>query len=82
MVNLSYLTNEKFLLIFKWQLFFIMTLKKTDLAKHQGLQIASRMKNARKAGLYDKQAKGMPNAKPAPLLQSILSKTQQGKSKS
>lgn len=59
-----------------------MTLKKTDLAKRQGLQIALRMKNASKADLLDKQAKGKPNAKPAPLLQSILSKTKQDESKS
>ena len=48
-----------------------MTLKKTDLAKRQGLQIALRMKNASKADLVDKQAKAKRNAKPAPLLQSI-----------
>ena len=59
-----------------------MTLKKTDLAKRQGLQIALRMKNASKADLLDKQAKGRPNAKPALLLQSILSKTKQDDSKS
>jgi hypothetical protein len=59
-----------------------MTLKKTDLAKRQGLQIALRMKNASKADLLDKQAKGRSNAKPAPLLQSILSKTKQDESKS
>ncbi|MEY3724259.1 MAG: hypothetical protein RLZZ365_194 [Pseudomonadota bacterium] len=54
-----------------------MTLKKTDLAKRQGLQIALRMKNASKADLLDKQAKGKLIAKPAPLLQSILRKSKQ-----
>ena len=54
-----------------------MTLKKTDLAKRQGLQIALRMKNASKADLVDKQAKAKTNARPAPLLQSILRKSKQ-----
>jgi hypothetical protein len=59
-----------------------MTLKKTDLAKRQGLQIALRLKNASKADLQNKQTKSKSNAKPAPLLQSILSKTKQDESKS
>jgi len=54
-----------------------MTLKKTDLAKRQGLQIALRMKNASKADLQNKQTKSASNAKPAPLLQSILRKSKQ-----
>lgn len=52
-----------------------MTLKKTDLAKRQGLQIALRMKNASKADLQEKSAKSKRNTKPAPLLQSILDKS-------
>jgi len=59
-----------------------MTLKKTDLAKRQGLQIALRLKNASKVDLQNKQAKTRSNAKPAPLLKSILSKTKQDESKS
>lgn len=52
-----------------------MTLKKTDLAKRQGLQIALRLKNASKADLQNKQTKSKANAKPAPLLESILRKS-------
>jgi hypothetical protein len=54
-----------------------MTLKKTDLAKRQGLQIALRLKNASKADLQNKQTKSKTNAKPAPLLQSILRQSKQ-----
>ena len=58
-----------------------MTLKKTDLAKRQGLQIALRLKNASKADLQNKQTQSRTNAKPAPLLQSILRKSKQDDSK-
>ncbi len=58
-----------------------MTLKKTDLAKRQGLQIALRMKNASKADLQNKQTQSTINAKPAPLLLSILRKSKQDDSK-
>jgi hypothetical protein len=58
-----------------------MTLKKTDLAKRQGLQIALRLKNASKANLQKKQTQSKSNAKPAPLLQSILRKSKQDDSK-
>ena len=52
-----------------------MTLKKTDLAKRQGLQIALRLKNASKADLQDRNPKAKASAKPAPLLESILRKS-------
>lgn len=55
----------------------MMTLKKTDLAKRQGLQIALRMKNSNKADLQNKQTKSKSTTKPAPLLQSILRKSKQ-----
>ena len=51
-----------------------MTLKKTDLAKRQGLTIAHRMKNATKADLANKTTKSKEGVKTNPLLQSILGK--------
>jgi hypothetical protein len=50
-----------------------MTLKKTDLAKRQGLSIAHRMKNASKADFASK-ASQKKDVKTNPLLQSILGK--------
>jgi hypothetical protein len=58
-----------------------MPLKKTDLAKRQGLQIALRMKNANKVDLLGKQAKARASTKPNALLQSILGKANHTDSK-
>jgi hypothetical protein len=52
-----------------------MTLKKTDLAKRQGLKIALRMKNANQANLSEKQSKARSSQKLNPLLKSILNKS-------
>jgi D-alanyl-D-alanine carboxypeptidase len=52
-----------------------MTLKKTDLAKRQGLKIALRMKNANQANLSEKQSKTRSSQKLNPLLKSILNKS-------
>jgi D-alanyl-D-alanine carboxypeptidase len=52
-----------------------MTLKKTDLAKRQGLKIALRMKNANQANLSEKQSKTRFSQKLNPLLKSILNKS-------
>ena len=52
-----------------------MTLKKTDLAKRQGLKITLRMKNANQANLSEKQSKARSSQKLNPLLKSILSKS-------
>jgi hypothetical protein len=52
-----------------------MTLKKTDLAKRQGLKIALRMKNANQANLSEKQSKARSLQKLNPLLKSILNKS-------